>query len=957
MHTHVSHHPVIRGCNVNLNGVHSKVQSLSQFVEKHDLQLVCVTESRLTSEILSSFVSIPHFNLLQNDVPGTVHKHGVCAFIHEDLLIDSVSCPVDNVLMFRLLTYNIHVIVVYRPPSYNIQQNDELAHALEGITLGKEGIMLGDFNLPSITWTSADQPPLGSVPPSEARLLEVILSTGWTQWVTEPTFPRSGNTLDLLFTMEPDCIGKIEVLEPLPACDHCPVMFEYVCDGVVDSPVTVLNSCQYVWHKGNYNRLRQELSLIDWDFELSFLNVSEAYDRFATIVFDLTKECVPTKERAVTDKVPWRKTPPCKLIRQRKEKWDAYKLIRAQSGRRSTQAKEAFSQYARLNKEFRVFEVKSQSEYEHGLINRFRENPKFLHAYIRGKKTAQQCIGPLRMPGGDLSSDPKVLNECLASAFSKVYNPNIPAYQEEHQTHEGHIGSVQVTVGEIEARLQFTDENSAMGPDNIHPKVLKMCATQLSYPLHMIFTLSLEDGVIPTAWKKSLVVPIFKKGSRYDPLNYRPVSITSVPCKILEKIIVENMQKYLDSNAILSHHQFGFRQGRSTMEQLLVVYEHVAACVDKGGVIDVILLDYSKAFDVVCHQILLKKLHCIGIDGQLLKWIESFLSDRTMQVCVKGEYSSQRAVLSGVPQGSVLGPLLFLVYINHIGSKLSGNYKIFADDLKLYACVGQGSVAAGSSVGNGSMQDDINVLHDTSVSWGLNLNREKCAVLRFSRNFRDRQPAEYHLNSAPLSVCDSHIDLGVTVDTSLKFHQHISSVAHKSAGLCQSFLKATVCRTPEFMLFFFTTHVRPIIEYASCVWNTGYVEDLRRLERTQRRWTKHVKGLEELPYSERLRQLDLFSVQGRLLRADLIQYWKIFHEKSSICPDSLFTLSTSTGTRGHKLKIQVPRSSTEIRRRSFSHRQIAMWNSLPEHVVAASDLSTFKRLLVETVSDKLYEFV
>ena len=384
------------------------------------------------------------------------------------------------------------------------------------------------------------------------------------------------------------------------------------------------------------------------------------------------------------------------------------------------------------------------------------------------------------------------MKECLASAFSEVYNSNVPAHQEPHQTHDGHINPVQFTVKDVERILRDTDTNTAMGPDNIHPMVLKTCAQQLAYPLHTIFTRSLLEGEVPMAWKKSLAVPIFKKGSRYDPLNYRPVSVTSVPCKLMEKIIVENMQNYLESNLVLSHHQFGFRPGRSTMEQLLLVYEEAAACVDKGDVMDVVVLDFSKAFDVVCHQVMLRKLECIGIDGQLLRWIESFLSDRTMQVCVKGELSSQKAVLSGVPQGSVLGPLLFLIYINHIGTNLIGNNKIFADDLKLYSCVAQGSLAAGSSSGTGRLQEDIDSVYETSISWGLGLNREKCADLRFCRNFRDRPPPVYHMSGAPLATCESQKDLGVIVDKSLKFHEHVTSVAHKAGGLCQSFLKVTV---------------------------------------------------------------------------------------------------------------------------------------------------------------------
>lgn len=366
-----------------------------------------------------------------------------------------------------------------------------------------------------------------------------------------------------------------------------------------------------------------------------------------------------------------------------------------------------------------------------------------------------------------------------------------------------------------------------------------------------------------------------------------------------------------------------------------------------------IYFDYSKAFDVVNHEILLTKLRCLGINGQILSWVSSFLTDRTLQVCVKGHKSRPKEVLSGVPQGSVLGPLLFLVYINHVASQLSSNFKIFADDLKIYALIDQSNPDAEALV-----QTDIATLSHTSESWGLNLNASKCAVLRFMRGSRSAVSSPvYVLNGNLLPVLNSYRDLGVTVDTSMKFHEHIDSLSHKASGLCHNFLKSTVCRTPEFMTFLFNTHIRPLLDYGSCLWNTGFVEDARKLERVQRRWTKRIDNLAELSYAERLHELDLFSIQGRLLRSDLIQYWKVINGHCSITADSMFTQPPSCPTRGHKLKIFVNRSNTDVRKRSFSRRCVNVWNSLPEWVVTAPNIHAFKRGLVQSIPQKLVEFV
>ena len=376
--------------------------------------------------------------------------------------------------------------------------------------------------------------------------------------------------------------------------------------------------------------------------------------------------------------------------------------------------------------------------------------------------------------------------------------------------------------------------------------------------------------------------------------------------------------------------------------------------IDEGGVVDVIVFDFSKAFDVVSHDILLEKLFKLGIPDNILQWFASFLSRRQMRVCIGGKTSRARDVMSGVPQGSVLGPLLFLVYVNSIASRLLSSYAIFADDLKIYACVSHMG-SSNSSPSAQCVQADIDVLFSTALSWGLYMNRKKCAVLRFSRLTRDFSPPTYFLNGLGIPVVDRHVDLGILMDKQLKFHDHVREVARKASGLAQNFLKCTVSRSPEFMLFLWTTHIRPLIEYGSCVWNTGYLTDLSLLEQVQRNWTKQISGLENLCYSERLKSLNLYSVQGRLLRADLIQYWKVLN-KSCIHADRLFTILTHSRTRGHSLKLFHPSVSTDVRRRFFSVRCVQKWNCLPGDAVSATSLASFKKSLNTCMYDDLLAY-
>ena len=877
-------------------------------------------------------------------------------YIHDSVIYDSVACPLKNVIVFRLSLINVYVIVVYRPPSYTDVENDMFLTVLEELVQEKECILLGDFNFPGLVWLSRSViPDTNRTTLCERNFLDLVNCLGLTQWITEPTYPSSGNYLDLVLTTEPDCVGAVHVCAPLPKCDHCVILFDYVYENQEPNQASVVSAERFLWHKTNFDRLNRALADIDWELELLYLNPSESFDMFASLVSDVCKEIVPRSTRDRKKWPPWRVNPPGDLIRERREAWIAYKAARRRLGRRSQTAHDAFAHFASINRQVYNYASVSQSNYELGLIEDWKEQPKLLHAYIRSKKSTAVTVGPLRQSNGDLCSDPQEMSELFAEAFCSVYSRDVPDAQEPHQMYGGHIPQLQFSRTDVQNLLEAMDGDSAMGPDGMHPLVLKRCAFVLSYPLYSIFCRSIEHGELPRAWKQSCVIPIFKKGSRYDPLNYRPISLTSVCCKTLERIISNHIREYLDTNSLLSEHQFGFRTGYSTSDQLLLVYEEVSACVDDGEVVDIVLCDYSKAFDVVCHSILLAKLSSIGIDGQILAWITSFLSDRSMEVLVKEQPSRPRRVESGVPQGSVLGPLLFLVYINHIAAGLSCKYKIFADDLKIYA---RTRSKTGLAALETEMQADIDTLARTSSSWGLNMNASKCAVLRFSRRIGgDPDPPTYTLNDNPLPSVQSHRDLGVIIDTSLKFHEHISTVTHKVAGLAQSFLKTTVCRSPEFMLFLLTTHIRPVLEYASCLWNTGYISDLRKLERTQRRWTKRVASLHSLSYGERLRELKLFSVQGRLLRADLIQYWKIFHGKGCIKPDDFFSRPLTGNMRGHCFKVRVTHANTELRQRAFSKRCVNIWNNLPERVVTMTDLKAFKKGLEEAIPDKLYDYV
>ena len=921
-------------------------------MQSYNWDLVCISETHLLTQINSSFVNVSGYSLFRHDVQGSVAKHGVCCYVKSDILVGDVSTPVPGILTLHLQSFDVFVVIVYRAPSNSSDDNTSIANFVANFGIGKEVIILGDFNLPSIDWT---ENVISAKTPTDCTFLETFNSLGLTQWVNEPTFPRSGNILDLILTSEADRVGNVAVLCPLPGCDHCVTTLDYIFSG--QSHVSNSLQPQRAWLRGNYKAISNRLTEVDWDLEFAYLNANESFNVLSGHLTRLIQTFVPEKSsHSQGAKQPRATRPPTSLIESRQRAWTKFKAVRQSLGRHSSVTASALSDFTRLNKQFRNFAVQSQALYESKLINDSRENPKLIHSHIRRKKVGCPTIGPLKLDGNVLIDDPQLMADKFVESFSTVFSQGCPTNPSPHQVFDGSLSDLEFTVEDELAILSHLDGNSAAGPDNIHPLLLKNCASQLAYPLHLIFCRSLSNGKLPDAWKSSVVTPIYKKGHRYDPLNYRPISVTSVPGKCMERIICNYLTSYLEDNTLLSPEQFGFRAGRSTQDQLLLTYDFVSERMDAEDTVDVILFDFSKAFDVVIHDFLIDKLRCLGIQGAILQWITEFLCGRTMRVRVKGHTSQPRDVLSGVPQGSILGPILFLIFINCIASQLKCKFKIFADDLKIYAPIDCHSQAS-STPATHEVQQDIDVLHSTALSWGLQINVKKSVILHFPQPRPGQDLAHYTLNRIPLPTADTAVDLGVTVDTKLKFHSHVQSTVHKASGLSHSLLKATVCRSKEFMLFLLKTHIRPVLEYSSCLWNTGYVSDLRLLENVQRRWTKQIDGLQNVSYAERLKILDLYSVQGRLLRADLIQYWKILNGKSCIAPADIFRLSPETRTRGHPRKLYCPTVRTDVRKRSFSVRHILIWNSLPAPVACAPDLSHFKHQLHTHIRDMLYTFI
>ena len=530
-----------------------------------------------------------------------------------------------------------------------------------------------------------------------------------------------------------------------------------------------------------------------------------------------------------------------------------------------------------------------------------------------------------------------ILLKQFSSVFTREPSGEIPRIENRTATS---ISDLRITEEMVLKVIRLLNINKSYGPDMLHPRLLVELAELISSPVATLFNTTLKSGVLPNDWKQALITPIYKKGSRHLPENYRPISLTAILCKIMEKFVRDQLVAHLREQNLLSTKQYGFITGRSTTTQLLYYLDE---CVNKtvdGGVVDAIYLDFSKAFDTVPHRRLLGKLEAYGIHGNLLIWIRGFLDRRTQEVVVNGAKSATAPVLSGIPQGTVLGPVLFVIYINDLLDNISSSGLMFADDTKLFRQIRSREDAL-------LLQSDIAKLEEWSNTWQLHFNADKCHVLTLGRFENIRHAHRYTICYNEMDHVFNEKDLGVTIDAELKFEEHISRkvrIANAIVGQIRRSFSYLDCDTFRRI---YTAFVRPHLEYGQAVWSPHLLRNINMLENVQVRATKLVDGLSHMEYSDRLKRLNLPTLAFRRRRGDMIEMYKHFntYDKSTI--SSTFHPRERL-SRQHNFQLRPPKSKDGTRglqTNSFYHRVATTWNNLPNEVVESENVNTFKNSL------------
>jgi hypothetical protein len=755
--------------------------------------------------------------------------------------------------------------------------------------------------------------------------------TSLEQMVDKPT--RKGNILELFFTNNSSLVSRSETI---------PGMSDHEAAAFVEIDIKPQQTPQkprkiHLYKRADWDGLRDHLCthLNNENFPPSGCDqndVETMWCSFKEIVNHAMKMYIPSKLSRTGQNYPWITQDVRCLIRQRNKLFQKQKTSGEQCDVKLYQALRA-----KVQSTIR----KAHWDYIEGIITpdeTDKSNKKFW-GYIKNLRKDSVGVSPLKVDGQlivENGEKAQALNAQFQSVFTRDPAGDLPTLP---PSKIPAMPTINIDINGVKHLLNGLKPNKAAGPDTIPPRLLKEVASEIAPALHTIFQQSLYTGCVPHDWRNANVSPLFKKGEKYRPENYRPVSLTCICSKLMEHIVVSSIGRHLDNHNILHPSQHAFRKGHSCETQLVNLVHDLTSNAEKGIQTDLVVMDFAKAFDKVSHSRLMHKLDHYGIRGGTNNWIRAFLTDRTQSVVVSGESSDPAPVTSGVPQGTVLGPVLFSLFINDLPDCVHSNVRLFADDCVLYRQIQSQSDCD-------ALQHDINNLAAWESKWLMEFHPAKCNIMHITRAHKPII-SDYYLKGHTLEAVDATKYLGVTLSRDLRWNTHIDNISAK-ANRILGMLKRNIGKGPERIKnLAYHALVRPHLEYAMCVWDPHTTTNIKNLEKVQRRAARFVcrRYHNTSSVSDMLSHLNWPSLETRRLQARLCLFHKAVHCLVAIPINSILVPAPTRTRRSHKFKFHRPITTKDTFKFSFIPWTLTTWNILPATAVEAPTPESFKTQL------------
>ena len=796
---------------LNARSIANKIPELHLLINDVKPDIVGITETWLSDAIGDGVLGLDDYRIYRADRNSGSDPHGgVLLAIKPNLSPELVTTDGNKeVLMVSTVMggKNIKVIICYRTPSMTNVENEEFLSFLANILEHENHcIMIGDYNYPGINW-----PIFSSSNRNEKIFIDLLNENSLHQHVTEPT--RGENILDLILSAEPDLITNCEVGPTFSTSDHCYI----TCN------VEVFKSASHRRYKPNIYRadwdtIRSFFATIDWNVELANLDPNTMCELLYDKIYFAVENFVPKQRVGDKRKILWENGEIKRLIVKKKQKWRLYKRNPTRSNK---------NMYNRFTK-FVSREVKRiKSEYERNRFHERFDNPKFFYKYIdhiSGHKQNSD-IPSLEVNGVAFTTDYQkslVLSDQYRSVYT-VDDGNIPNC--EQKVPADSFCSIEPLENDIVAAINAMNVESSCGPDEIPAKVIKNIMCFLVLPLKIIFQKSFQTGIVPEAWRQGIIVPIYKKNRKpHEAASYRPVCLTSVVAKLAERVLMSYMTPFFLANNIIAKNQHAFIAKRSTSTNLLECLNDWTEAVDGNKPIDILYLDLQKAFDSVPHAKLIYKLKKAGIGGNILKWLENFICCRKHCVRVNSAKSPFEPVESGIAQGTLSGPMLFIMYLNDITElELSSTMKLYADDAKVYRIVKEEDHSR-------LLQSDIENVSLYLSNWQLTINDSKSEIIHLGNT---NQNFQYSIGQTNLIAKNNCRDLGIKISDDQKFSQHVNDIVRTAYYRLKQQRISFTCKDVDFQLHMYTTYIRPLLESNTVIWSPYLLNDIDKIEGVQ----------------------------------------------------------------------------------------------------------------------------
>jgi hypothetical protein len=675
----------------------------------------------------------------------------------------------------------------------------------------------------------------------------------------------------------------------------------------------------WLYKRADWEGLADHLQPLMEKITQSYSDVNSLWCTFRSTLLEGARKFIPTRKSSTRPSQPWISSTLDKKMQKRNRLHQKSK------------------KHGKADVELRFRQLKAECQRElRQEHNKYVENiltdtdgdgdpNKRFWKYVKHKRSEAAGIGTLRV-GSRLLTSPKEKAEALNTYFQSVFSEPHTSQPTPRSHHASEMPTITVDEKGVLSQLMKLNPHKATGPDDLSPRLMKMMAKVIAPALTHIYQISLDSACVPEDWKMARVCPVFKKGDRYQPCNYRPISLTCVSSKILEHIVTSNLTRYIESNNKLTSRQHGFRSRRSCESQLIELTSDISQLLDDGKEVDACFLDFSKAFDKVDHSHLIKKLVNIGANSQITNWTLDFLAQRSQVVVVDGYPSSAQPVTSGVPQGSVIGPILFLIYINDMLNDIKSEIRLFADDTVIY----------NTSDNYDILQEDLRKLELWEAAWSMEFNPSKCEHLKFTRKLKNTSNNSYTLHNTEMCKVSSVKYLGVKLQSNLRWNENTAFITGKASSRLGYIRRTIPPSLPYLREKAYKQLARPILEYSCTVWDAAITKtQSTQLESVQRRAARITKNIPRTDHvtstTKLLEDMGWEELQSRRVnrRIGMFRAMHFGEVATNICDYIPIQPPSTVQTRRHSQQYLTPHCRTKAHLNSFFISSAKLWNALP----------------------------